>query len=104
MSLKVNNQGKYILPQKQPMSVQPSMNKQHHHLLVQNLKVVSKKINTEPYEYTIEETGEIIEMNHRWGYVELALEMEEQIIEEKSIYSFTLCTFDILDTFKRVYQ
>ena len=45
-----------------------------------------KKVQTEPYEYTIKETGEIIEMNHRWEYVDPALEMEEQVVEEKSIY------------------
>ncbi|UAM96913.1 hypothetical protein K8354_11320 [Polaribacter litorisediminis] len=45
-----------------------------------------KKVNTEPYEYTIEETGELIEMNHRWEYVKLALEREVQIVAEKSIY------------------
>jgi hypothetical protein len=44
-----------------------------------------KKVQTEPYEYTIEETGEIIEMNHRWEYVDTALEMEEQIVNEHAV-------------------
>jgi hypothetical protein len=44
-----------------------------------------KKIQTDPYEYTIEETGEIIEMSHRWEFVDLALEMEEQIVEAERV-------------------
>lgn len=41
-----------------------------------------RRVETEPYEYTIEETGEIIMLNHRWEYVDPALEMEEQLVEE----------------------
>ena len=44
-----------------------------------------KKIQTDPYEYIIEETGEIIEMTHRWELVDPALEMEEQIVEEERV-------------------
>ena len=44
-----------------------------------------KKIQTDPYEYTIEETGEIIEMSHRWEFVDPALEMEEQIVEAERV-------------------
>ncbi len=29
-----------------------------------------KKVETEPYEFTIKETGEVIELNHRWEYSE----------------------------------
>lgn len=39
-----------------------------------------KKVETDPYEYTIEETGEIIELTHRWEYVDPALEMQEQVV------------------------
>ena len=45
-----------------------------------------RKVETDPYQYTIEETGEIIELSHRWEYVEPALEMAEQVVEETSIY------------------
>ena len=36
------------------------------------------KVECEPYEYTIKETGEIIELNHRWEYQD---DFEEQITE-----------------------
>ena len=41
-----------------------------------------KKVATDPYEYTIEETGEVIELSHRWEYFDPALDMEEQVVEE----------------------
>jgi hypothetical protein len=41
-----------------------------------------KKVETDPYEYTIEQTGEVIELSHRWEYVDPALEMEEQLVKE----------------------
>ena len=40
-----------------------------------------RKVSTDPYEYTIKETGEIIELSHRWEYVDPALELEEQVVE-----------------------
>ena len=40
-----------------------------------------KKVVTDPYEYTIEDTGEIIELSHRWEFCDPALEMEEQVVE-----------------------
>ena len=45
-----------------------------------------RKVETDPYEYTIEATGEIIELSHRWEYVDPALEMEEQMVKEASVY------------------
>ena len=41
-----------------------------------------KKVETDPYEYTIEDTGEIITLSHRYEYIDPALEMEEQVVEE----------------------
>ncbi len=40
-----------------------------------------RKIPTDPYEYTIEETGEVIELAHRWEYFDPALDLEEQIVD-----------------------
>lgn len=40
-----------------------------------------RKIPTDPYEYTIEETGEVIELAHRWEYFDPSLDIEEQIVE-----------------------
>ncbi|MFH4969318.1 hypothetical protein V8G61_14025 [Gaetbulibacter sp. M240] len=45
-----------------------------------------RKVETDPYEYTIEETGEIITLSHRYEYVDPALDMEEQVVEEISVY------------------
>ena len=44
-----------------------------------------KRVETDPYEYTIEETGEIITLTHRWEYVDPALDMEEQVVEEMAV-------------------
>ncbi len=44
-----------------------------------------RKVQTDPYEYTIKDTGEIIEMSHRWEYVDPALELEEQMVEETAV-------------------
>lgn len=41
-----------------------------------------RKVATDPYEYVIQETGEVIELSHRWEYFDPALEMEEQVVEE----------------------
>ncbi|HSD08869.1 hypothetical protein [Flavobacterium sp.] len=37
-----------------------------------------KKVNTEPYEYTIPDTGEVIELNHRYDYIS----EEDSVIED----------------------
>lgn len=44
-----------------------------------------RKVETDPYEYTIEETGEVIELSHRWEYIDPALEMEEQLVRDTLI-------------------
>jgi hypothetical protein len=44
-----------------------------------------RKVKTAPYEYTIEDTGEVIELSHRWEYMDPALEMEIQLVEEDSV-------------------
>jgi len=44
-----------------------------------------RKVETDPYEYTIKETGEIITLSHRWEYVDPALEMQEQLVEEAAV-------------------
>ena len=44
-----------------------------------------KKVATEPYEYVIDETGEVITLTHRWEYVDPNLELQEQMIEEEAV-------------------
>lgn len=43
---------------------------------------IIKKIPTEAYDYTIEETGEKVEMKHRWEYIDPALELDLQVVQE----------------------
>ena len=42
-----------------------------------------KKVECEPYEYTIQETGEVIELSHRWEYFKEGDTMEEVVFEGK---------------------
>jgi hypothetical protein len=54
-----------------------------------------KKLKIEPYENTIEETCEIIEMKHRLEHVYLSLEIEEQGGRKKYLLT-ALSTFSTL--------
>lgn len=45
-----------------------------------------KKVETKPYAYTIEDTGEIIELSHRWEYIDPSLEMAEQVVKEDAVF------------------
>lgn len=46
-----------------------------------------KKVETEPYEYTIEATGEIITMHHRWEYYDETLDIvEKQVVEKSTVF------------------
>jgi len=44
-----------------------------------------RKVICDPYEYTIEETGEVLTLTHRWEYYDPALELEEQVVEETAV-------------------
>ena len=44
-----------------------------------------RKVETDPYEFTIEDTGEVIELSHRWEYIDPALEMEQQVIKDSLV-------------------
>ncbi len=46
-----------------------------------------KKVETDPYEYTIEDTGEVIIMHHRWEYFDETLDIvENQVVEKESVF------------------
>lgn len=51
-------------------------------MIGQEFEGTIKKVETEPYEYTIEETGEVIELSHRWEYHDPALDLEQQVVRE----------------------
>ncbi|UWX54907.1 hypothetical protein NYZ99_19565 [Maribacter litopenaei] len=45
------------------------------------------KVETEPFNYTIPETGETIQLKHRWEYQDNTLEkVSENVIEESEVY------------------
>lgn len=41
------------------------------------------KVETEPYEYAVPETGEVITLHHRWEYVRESDQLKEIIFEGK---------------------
>lgn len=43
------------------------------------------KVVTEPFEYTVQESGEVIILNHRWVYSPSEAPMEETIYEKEPI-------------------
>ena len=44
-----------------------------------------KRIDCEPYEYTIRETGEVITLTHQWVYLKEGETIEEKILEEEVV-------------------
>ena len=42
-----------------------------------------QRISCDPYDFTVKETGEIIRMNYRWGYVPEGATIEEAVFEGK---------------------
>ncbi|UKM65367.1 hypothetical protein GSB9_01933 [Flavobacteriaceae bacterium GSB9] len=44
-----------------------------------------RKVQADPYEYTIKETGEVIMLSHRWEYFDPALDIDEQVVEEMAV-------------------
>ncbi|WP_237705645.1 hypothetical protein [Croceivirga radicis] len=43
------------------------------------------KVNCEPYSYTIEQTGEIVELDYRYEYMDEILELESNHLVEDSV-------------------
>ncbi|HEX8577917.1 MAG TPA: hypothetical protein VF677_16650 [Flavobacterium sp.] len=45
------------------------------------------KVTSEPYKYTIKESGEVIELTHRYEYVtDTASLLENQVVDSESVY------------------
>ena len=44
-----------------------------------------KKLETDPYEFTIPDTGEVVVLNHRWQYLPEGDTMEEIVFEGKPV-------------------
>ncbi len=46
-----------------------------------------QKIEVEPYEYTIEATGEVIELSHRWEYMDEAETIiQKNVVEAEEVF------------------
>lgn len=44
------------------------------------------RVETDPYEFTIEETGEVIELSHRWEYQDnMEVPVSESVIKESVV-------------------
>ena len=43
------------------------------------------KVVSEPYEYTVQETGEVILLNHRWVYSPSEAALEEAVYEKEPV-------------------
>ncbi len=54
-------------------------------LIGQEIPGSIQKIECEPYEYTIKETGEVVELSHRWEYQKEGDTMEEIVFEGKPV-------------------
>ena len=45
------------------------------------------KVETDPYEFTIPETGDVIELAHRWDYQDSTEELiSELVVDESEVY------------------
>jgi hypothetical protein len=44
-----------------------------------------QKVECEPYEFTLKETGEVVTLNHRWMYLKEGETMEEKIIADSKV-------------------
>jgi hypothetical protein len=44
-----------------------------------------QKVECEPYEFTIKETGEITTLSHRWVYLKEGETIEEKVIADKEV-------------------
>ena len=43
------------------------------------------KIVSDPYEYTVKETGEVITLNHLWAYPPDEASVEEAVFEKEAV-------------------
>jgi hypothetical protein len=44
-----------------------------------------QKVECEPYEFTLKETGEVITLNHRWLYLKEGETLTEKVIAESEV-------------------
>jgi hypothetical protein len=51
-----------------------------------------QRIKCDPYEFTVKETGEVIELDYRWGYVPEGATIEEAVFEGKPEVSLAFKT------------
>jgi hypothetical protein len=44
-----------------------------------------QRVETEPYEFTIKDTGEVVILNHRWVYLKEGETISERVIAESEV-------------------
>ena len=44
-----------------------------------------QRVLCEPYEFTVKETGEVIELTHRWQYAKEGETIEEKVIDDSQV-------------------
>lgn len=82
MAVKSNTTGRVYFTAKTALVATTFDEQMANSMIGQEFEGTIKKVQTDPYEYTIEETGEVIELSHRWEYVDPALEMEDRVVPE----------------------
>ena len=54
-------------------------------LIGQQIPGSIQRIETDPYEFTVKETGEIITLAHRWIYLKEGETVEQRVLAEKEV-------------------
>lgn len=44
-----------------------------------------QRVETEPYEFTVRDTGEVLTLNHRWQYAKEGETIEEKVIADSNV-------------------
>lgn len=82
MAVKSNATGRVYLTAKTAFVATTFDEQTAQSMIGQEFEGSIRKVTTDPYEYVIEETGEVIELSHRWEYFDPALDLEEQVVED----------------------
>ena len=54
-------------------------------LIGQQIPGSIQKVETDPYDFTIKETGEIISLSHRWIYLKEGETVEQRVLAEEEV-------------------
>jgi len=54
-------------------------------LIGQQIPGSIQRVDTDPFEFTVKETGEIITLSHRWTYLKEGETVEEKVLAEHEV-------------------